>query len=576
MRSEYAGHGVSRGLVLGRARIREPHALDIDRAQVAPAQAEAEIARLHAAIDTARAELLGVRERLQGELTHEIGEFLDLHGMLLDDPELRSGLDELIRSGHYTAEYALRLQRDRLAAVFERMDDHYLRSRVEDLDHVVGRVHAALHASPDDALLGMAGEILVTNLVSPAELAQIQARGVVAVVTSGGSEHSHAAILARSLHLPLVVGAHDTLLRINEGDAMLVDGETGQIIVEPDAADLRAYHKRRKALARERKALERLRHAPSRTRDGVDVRLYANAESVADVTEAHALGADGIGLYRTEFLFLQRAELPDEEEQFRAYRDLVLGMNGRPVTIRTLDIGGDKADASGLAPRGEPNPALGVRGIRLSLNHPVVFGTQLRAILRASGYGPVRLLIPMVTAREEIAAVRALIARHAERLREEGHAFRPRLPVGTMIEVPAAALGFSAFADLLDFASIGTNDLTQYLLAADRDNEALGDLYSPLNPAVLRVLRDVIATGQRRGVEVSVCGEMAGDPRYVPLLLALGLTDFSLHPDGLLEVRQAVRAADLAALRRRAPALLRCRDRSAILRWLSASEPRSE
>ncbi|MBS7456747.1 phosphoenolpyruvate--protein phosphotransferase [Coralloluteibacterium stylophorae] len=570
MRSAFAGHGVSRGLVLGRARVREPHALEISDARIEADRVEDETARLHAAVAQARDELISVRQRLDGDYASEVGEFLDLHAMLLNDPDLLPHLDALIRDDRCSADYALRVHRDRVAAVFERMDDHYLRSRVEDLDHVIGRVHAALHESPDDAAQGLAGEILVTNLVAPAELAQLQARGVVAVVTAGGSEHSHAAILARSLHLPLIVGAHEALLRINEGDAMLVDGEAGEVVVEPDAADLRAYHKRRKALARERRALDRLRTAASRTRDGADILLYANAQSHEDVTEAHALGADGVGLYRTEFLFLGRRELPDEEEQFLAYRDLVLGMNGRPVTIRTLDLGADKADETGLVMSGEPNPALGVRGVRLSLSHPTVFGTQLRAILRASGYGPVRVLIPMVTAREEIAAVRMLLSRQAERLREEGHAFRPRLPVGAMIEVPSAALAFPGFADLLDFVSVGTNDLTQYLLATDRDNEALGDLYSPLHPAILRVLREVIAVGRRRGVEVSVCGEMAADPRYTRLLLALGLEAFSLHPNTLLEVRQVVRATDLAALRRRAPALLRGRERSAILRWLAA------
>src|SRR5207342_1523356 len=303
--------------------------------------------------------------------------------------------------------------------------------------------------------------------------------------------------------------------------------------------------------------------------------VVANAESRADVAEAHALGAAGVGLYRTEFLFLQRNELPDEEEQFRAYRDVVLGMTGRSVTIRTLDLGADKADRTGLVLPYEPNPALGLRGVRLSLSRAPLFETQLRAIVRASGYGPVRVLVPMVSSREEVVAVAALLKRVARDLRSAGHEIAEHIPFGAMIEVPAAAIALPGFIDAVDFLYIGTNDLVQYLLAADRNNEALGELYSPLHPAVLRLLHGVIAIAVKRGKPVAVCGEMAGDAAFVPLLLALGLQEFSLHPATLLEVRRAIRGCDLHALRSRASLLLRARDRVGIERWLHSVPPRT-
>jgi phosphotransferase system enzyme I (PtsI) len=515
-----------------------------------------------------------LRTRLHGALAHEIGEFLDLHALLLDDPELLQGLDALIRKERYSADYALRLQRDRIAAIFTGMDDAYLRTRIDDIDQVIGRIHAALHRRETD-VSGVAGEIVVADNIAPTDLLQLQAQGVMAVVTSGGSTLSHSAILARSLHLPLVVGVAQALSKINDGDVLVVDGGTGLVVRDPDAADLRAHRARTREYARERKQLNRLRREPSRTRDGVDIKLWANAESREDVAESHALGAAGIGLYRTEFLFLNSRVLPDEETQFRAYRDLVLGMTGRTVTIRTLDVGADKADRTGLVLGNEPNPALGVRGVRLSMRNDSLFEAQLRAIVRASGYGPVRVLVPMVCCREELVAVRSLLKRVVADLRREGHEVAETIPVGAMIEVPSAAIALPGFIALTDFLSIGTNDLVQYLLAIDRNNEALADLYTPLHPAVLRLLQSVIVLANKRGIPVAVCGEMASEPAFVPLLLALGLMEFSMHPGTLLEVRRAIRACDLATLRARAPALLRANDRAAIQAWLDDNRPRS-
>ncbi len=567
MRQSLTGLTASRGSALGRARVRLPHMLAVAEERITMEAVDAELVRLHDAIDRIRQEMRAMRERLQGALAHEIGEFLDLHALLLDDPDLLSGLDDLIRSGQYSAGYALRLQRDRIAAVFETMDDDYFRSRMDDIDLVIGRVHAALHRRDTDTP-GLAGEILVTDNIAPAELAQLQAQGVVAVVTSSGSALSHSAILARSLHLPLVVGVANLLQMVSDGDAVIVDGGTGKVVVEPNAADLRTHRSQLRGYARELRELNRLRREPTLSRDGTAIELYANAESREDVAEAHALGATGIGLYRTEFLFLQRNELPTEDEQFHAYRDVVLGMSGRPVTIRTLDLGADKADRTGLALQDEPNPALGLRGLRLSLARPNLLEKQLRALLRASGYGPLRILLPMVSRREELREARSELARIARDLRSEGHEIAKHVPLGAMIEVPAAAISLSGFIGEADFLSIGTNDLIQYLLAADRNNDALGDLYTLLHPAVLRVLRDAIRLARTRRVPISICGEIAGDADFAPLLLALGLEQFSLHPTSLLEVRRTIRQCDVPYLRGHAPALMRARDRSEIERWL--------
>ena len=572
MRRLLQGQGASRGNALGRAWVRLPDVLEVGEEHIEPGQVEAELERLHLAIERVRTEMQSLRERLQGALPPELGQFLDLHALLLDDPELQQGLDEAIRGQLLSADYALHLQRERITAGFRAMDDAYFRSRVEDVDQVIGRIHASLHAR-HDGRAGMAGEVLACESVAPAELAQLQQRGVVAVVTSAGSPLSHSAILARSLHLPMVVGVPGLLQRVADGEVLTVDGGTGELVVEPGPADLRHHRERRRATARELRALRRLRREPTRTLDGSTIELQANAESPADIAQAHALGASGIGLYRTEFLFLQRTALPGEEEQFQAYRDALLAMNGRVVTIRILDLGADKADRTGLSLRDEPNPALGLRGIRLAIARPEVLEVQLRAMLRASAYGRLRVLVPMVSERSQVRHVRAAIDRLSTQLRAEGHDVAAGVPLGAMIEVPAAALTLPDFLGDVDFLSVGTNDLVQYLLASDRDNEALGELNNPLHPAVLRVLRDVIRTAKAAGKPVSVCGEMAGDPRLTPLLLALGLEQFSMHPATLLDVRQVVRACDLGHLRGRLPALMRARDRGGIERWIARHDP---
>lgn len=562
-----AGLGASRGAALGRARVRQPLLPDSGVERIPAHRVEAEVARLHTAVAAARVEMGQLRERLQGAMPAEVGEFLELHTLLLDDPELLAALDGLIRQQRYSASCALGVQRKRLAGLFEQMEDDYLRSRIDDLDHVIGRLLQLLHPHHRPAA-GVAGEILVCETIAPSELIQLPGSGVVGVITTGGNLLSHTAILARSLHLPLVVAATGALQRLSTGQLLIIDGGTGQILPDPDPGQLTDYRARVRELAREQRGLQRLRSKPTRTRDGTDIALLGNAESSEDLAQVHRLGAAGLGLFRTEFLFLQGSVLPDEQTQFEHYRDAVLAMAGRPATFRTMDLGADKADRAGLAPINEENPALGLRGIRLALANPAVLDTQLRAILRASGYGPVRILVPMVSGREELLAVRRRIRLLGTKLRQQGHAVSDAIALGAMIEVPAAALALYSFIDLVDFLSVGTNDLVQYLLAADRNNDAVSNWYDPLHPALMHLLWNVVQAGRQAGVPVAVCGEIAGDPRLVPLLLALGLREFSLHPGNLLEVRQAIRQCELPRLHDAAGALLRARDRRGIERWL--------
>jgi phosphotransferase system enzyme I (PtsI) len=561
------GAPAARGMTLGRARLVEPGEVTIDERPLDERDIEPEVLRLREALARAREELNQLREKLHGALAREVGEFIDAHSLILDDPELTSGLFDLIRRGRYRASAALKMQRDRLAAVFDAIDDPYLRSRREDIDHVISRVQAALSRDTSPAerqIASRVGTVLVGDSFAPAELAHLTEHGVLGVVTTGGSTLSHSAILARSMRLPMVVGAHDALKRITDDDLLLLDAGAGEVIVHPTAQDLARYRQFQRDQARSAEQLSRLKHERTLTRDGAEIQLYANAELPADVAQARSCGASGVGLYRTEFLFMQRHELPSEEEQYVAYRDLVLAMGGAPVTIRTLDLGADKADGTGLALREEPNPALGVRGVRLAMRQPAIFSTQMRAILRASSYGPVRVLVPMVTTREEIMFVRNLLNESARDLRSEGHEIADHFELGAMIEVPAAAIALPGMIKQLDFVAIGTNDLTQYTLAVDRNNDALAALYDPLHPAILKLLSQIISVSAKAGKPVTLCGEMAGETKYTALLVALGLTGFSMHPGSLLEVRAALALCDRARLVVQAKALLRAQTRVAI------------
>ena len=562
MRQVLPGTVAAHGMALGRARLVQPNRYQVDSRPLAETEVDEELIRLHRALDAARQELRELRGKLHGALAREVNEFIDAHSLLLDDAELLRGLDDMIRIGHYRAAAALKKQRDRLVAVFEAMDDPYLRSRKEDIDQVIGRVVSALQrqtSAEERKLAARVGEILVADTIAPADMAHLAGHGLLGVIASSGSAYSHSAILARSLDLPMLVGTRDALSIIHDDDLILLDAERGETVVHPTAQDLARYRAWQRESALEGRRLATLANAPTRTRDGIDIRLLANAESAVDVAMARTRGADGVGLYRTEFLFLRHKGLPSEEEQFIAYRDVVMGMGGMPVTIRTLDLGADKADAAGLVMRGEENPALGVRGVRLSLRYPAVFTTQIRAILRAACYGPVRVLVPMVTQPDELIAVRTLFKLARQDLKRENVDLPEKLPLGAMIEVPAAAINVRSLLEHADFLAIGTNDLAQYVLAADRGNDALENIYNPLQPALLRLIAHVISAGRRAGKPVSLCGEIGGDVKFTALLLALGLCEFSMHPSQILHVRDRLAALDHGALRGHLPRLLRAR-----------------
>jgi len=563
MRRVFTGNSASPGMALGRVRLERPARFSIDNTPLPDAEIEAEVARLERAFAIAREDMSTLRRKLHGALAREVGEFIDAHALLLDDPELIEGLRAMIRKGHYRATAALKAQRDRLVAVFDAMDDPYLRSRGEDVDHVIARVQSALArqaSSEEKKLATRVGEILVTESVAPGELAHMASHGILAVVAGSGSPYSHSAILARSLHLPMLVSADGVLEDLRDGDLALVDGVRGEVVVHPTAQDLAQFRNWQREALREGQRLAQLAGSETHTRDGHKLHIFANAERPEDIERARTLGVAGIGLYRTEFLFLAQSGLPNEDEQFSAYRDLVLGAGGLPVTIRTLDLGADKADAAGLVMASEPNPALGVRGVRLSLRHPDVFVTQLRAILRASCYGPVRILVPMITNASDIVEVRRLLEECARDLRTAGHEIPDQFELGAMVEVPAAALSVRALLEVADFLAIGSNDLTQYVLAADRNNDQLGKLYEPAHPAVLRLLAHVIARARGAGKRVCLCGEIAGDPAFAPVLVALGLEEFSMLPDRILGARDALAHCDRKTLRALAPRLLRARD----------------
>jgi len=563
MRRVFTGNSASSGMALGRVRLERPARFSIDNTPLPDAEIEAEVARLERAFAIAREDMSTLRRKLHGALAREVGEFIDAHALLLDDPELIEGLRAMIRKGHYRATAALKAQRDRLVAVFDAMDDPYLRSRGEDVDHVIARVQSALArqaSSEEKKLATRVGEILVTESVAPGELAHMASHGILAVVAGSGSPYSHSAILARSLHLPMLVNADGVLEDLRDGDLALVDGVRGEVVVHPTAQDLAQFRNWQREALREGQRLAQLAGSETHTRDGHKLHIFANAERPEDIERARTLGVAGIGLYRTEFLFLAQSGLPNEDEQFSAYRDLVLGAGGLPVTIRTLDLGADKADAAGLVMASEPNPALGVRGVRLSLRHPDVFVTQLRAILRASCYGPVRILVPMITNASDIVEVRRLLEECARDLRTAGHEIPDQFELGAMVEVPAAALSVRALLEVADFLAIGSNDLTQYVLAADRNNDQLGKLYEPAHPAVLRLLAHVIARARGAGKRVCLCGEIAGDPAFAPVLVALGLEEFSMLPDRILGARDALAHCDRKTLRALAPRLLRARD----------------
>ncbi len=558
------GLAVSSGIAIGRAHLVSHATLEVAHYKVRDKAIPAEVERFEAAVAAVRAEL----EALRGEASlpgtpSEVAAFVDIHAMILDDPLLSELPKDLIRERGCNAEWALVQQMELLVEQFDEIEDSYLRERKHDVVQVVERVLKALMGKARKLAKRGKDEdlIIVAHDLSPADTIQFKTLKIGGFVTDLGGATSHTAIVARSLAIPAVVGLHHARPLVREDDLLIVDGSRGVLIVEPDARVLEEYRLRKSELELERSKLKRLKTARATTLDGVDVALYANIELPQDIEQVKEVGADGIGLFRTEFLFMNRDDLPDEDEQYEAYKAVAKAMAGKPVTIRTLDVGADKATRAMVgAERQAPNPALGMRAIRYCLAEPQMFLTQLRAILRASHYGKVRLLVPMLAHVAEIDQTLAMIEQAKAQLRETRHKFDENIKIGGMIEIPAAALALGPFVKRLQFLSLGTNDLIQYTLAIDRTDEAVAHLYDPLHPAILRLISQTITAGARMDVPVAVCGEMAGDPTMTRLLIGMGLRQFSMHPSLILEVKQEVVMADAEQLTARVGRLLRCEE----------------
>ncbi len=561
------GLAVARGIAIGRAVLVASSRVDVAHYFIEAAQVETELLRLTRAREAVIAELQHLHDNLPKDSPPELAAILEVHLMLLQDTMLADGVSYWVKDRLYNAEWALTSQLDVVARQFDEMDDPYLRERKGDLEQVVERTlrhmkgvaHVMPHVAPkrqgtsrqQDLQLDDEMDVplvLVAHDLSPADMLQFKQSVFAGFVTDVGGKTSHTAIVARSLDIPAVVGARTASQLVRQDDWIIIDGDAGVVIVNPSPIILAEYGFKQRQAELERERLSRLRHTPAITLDGRRVDLLANIEMPEDSPIALGVGAVGVGLFRSEFLFMGReGALPDEEEQYQAYKRAVEGMKGLPVTIRTVDVGADKPLDRAVKDDAHLNPALGLRAIRWSLADPAMFLTQLRAILRAAAHGQVHLLIPMLAHAREIKQTLALLEKARKQLDERGMVFGP-LKVGAMIEVPAAALSVKMFLQYFDFLSIGTNDLIQYTLAIDRADESVAHLYDPLHPAVLRLVADVIAECRAQGKGVSVCGEMAGDPGLTRLLLGLGLRSFSMHPTQILAVKQEIIRADASRL----------------------------
>src|SRR5690242_2980530 len=534
------GAGVSGGIAIGHAHLVSTARLEVAHYEIGAQEIDGEIARFDRAIAQVQGEFAALQASVPTSGPAEMKAILNLHAMLLNDSNLSAVPRELIRNRHCNAEWALMQQLDYVVAQFEEMEDSYLRERKQDIVQVVERVLAAMLGTGHAPVAPSHEEdlIVVAHDLSPADMILFKQHRYAGFVTDLGGVTSHTAILARSLAIPAIVGLHHARGMIREGETLIVDGREGVLIVNPGETVLAEYRERGRRIETEREKLKRLRTARSATMDGAPVELQANIEVPQDVEEAAEAGAMGIGLFRSEFLFLNRDDLPSEDEQFEAYRKVADEMHGRPVTIRTLDLGADKSING--ADRGGPNPALGLRAIRFCLAEPQMFLTQLRAILRASRHGKVRLLVPMLAHAHEVEQALAAVRQAKEMLDDQKIPFDRRIQIGGMIEVPAAALSLPYFLKKLDFLSIGTNDLIQYTLAIDRTDDTVAHLYDPLHPAVLQLIAQTIRSAKRAGTPVAVCGEMAGDALMTRLLLGFGLREFSMHPAQLLAIKHEV------------------------------------
>jgi len=566
----FALHGipVSKGIAIGKAVLISRAALEVSHYLVEPGKEEAEAQKLLDAFDQVRLELEQLRQGLPKDAPQEMAAFLDVHGMILADPALAEKPIKLIRSQRMNAAWALTTELNDLLEQFAEIEDPYLKERANDIRQVAERVIKALNAQkkdlPNDPDLLSPSDvgvdsIIVAHDIAPHDMLRFKEHAFTGFVTDLGGKTSHTAIVARSMEIPAVVGVRHASEMIRHGDWLILDGEQGVVVVAPDEHLLAEYRKLQTQALKETRKLQQLKHAKTETLDRVDIELFANIELPEDAIQALKLGAVGVGLFRSEFLFMDRKQaLPDEDQQYQEYRRVVDLMHGLPVNIRTIDVGADKALGAGGNDVSQTGTSpLGLRAIRWSLTEPEIFLTQLRAILRASAHGQARIMIPMLAHAKEIDETFRLIEKAKQQLQQRGQSFNPHIQVGAMIEIPAAALALPLFINRFDFLSIGTNDLIQYALAIDRADHAVAHLYDPLHPAVLHLIAGIIDQAKRAGVPVAVCGEMAGDPSLTKLLLAMGLTDFSMHFSQLLLVKREILQANVGMLKARFPRVLK-------------------
>ena len=556
------GLGISPGIAIGPVFVTDDN-IAVPEYRLDKDQVEAELQRFAAAVALSTKQLRKLKTKadtLPGTAKEEVGYLLDAHLHMLGNSRLVRGAERRIESERINAERAVMDEIAQVAASFAEMGDAYLAARVDDIRVVGARLVRNLTKTPYAAIQSLPeGTVILAEELTPADTALMDPRRIAAFGTVLGGAESHTAIMARALNLPAVLGVSGLLEQVESGDQVVVDGSDGTIILHPTPSTILRYEAKRDAYERAERQLHRLRRLAAVTRDGAEVLLQANLELPRELEQAVDAGAGGIGLLRTEFLYMNREDLPDEDEQFEAYAALVRGMEGKPVTIRTLDIGGDKmaAPLSKMLPSESPNPAMGLRAIRLSLRERKLLDAQLAAMLRASALGPVRILLPMITTVSELKRTRDALAQVARRLKRRGVRLPKQIPpLGVMIEVPGAALAADALAASADFFAIGTNDLIQYTLAIDRGDEAVAELYNPLHPAVLRLIQFAVEAALRAKKPVCLCGEMAGDPRYTALLLGFGITDLSMAPSNIPRVKQRIRGLDLAAASRRTRAIM--------------------
>jgi phosphotransferase system enzyme I (PtsI) len=542
--------GISRGIAIGKIHLLRGNAPEASEHTVPPAQIEREVLRFRHALQHAASQLRDIRDAIPPGTPKGVVEFMDTHLLMLNDNLLSQAPIKIIRERRCNAEWALKLQCDELVSVFNQMNDPYLRTRRDDVNHVIQRVQRMLMGETDPSAPhgSMRGSIVVAKELTPADIVTLHQQHIGGFIAEYGGPLSHTAILARSLRIPGVVGIHDAHNLLQEDERVIVDGATGVVLVGANAATLKSYRRRQIDQREQHRRLGALREVPAVTRDGHAIALRANIELKEDIRALKQVGAEGVGLYRTEFLYLEREHPADEEEQLDVFRRVLRALKPKPLTIRTLDLGSDKECSAAYTINPAPNPALGLRAIRRCLKEVELFRPQLRAILRASAYGPVRLMFPMLTTTTELRAVLDLLEVIKEELRKDKKRFDPGVPVGAMIEVPAAALCAQVFARRLDFLSIGTNDLIQYTMAIDRLDDEVNYLYNPLHPAVLKLISMTLDAGRRTGIPVSMCGEMAGEVRYTRLLLGMGLREFSMPPATLLEVKEVINNATLSEL----------------------------